>query len=108
MNLLWIAKHNVLGDYNFGWIDVWDEGENIKLTFDVDTIYCLFLLKDGKYYEMPFIPELSWNANDVVEFLDYKHLDVPAMPIRPRVDGIWIYKEYATIYLTEHHFNDII
>lgn len=91
MNLLWISKHSVLGDYNYGWVDVWDEGENLKETFDIDTVYTLLMLKDGKYYEMPWYPELSWNANDVAEFLDFKHNDVVGMPIRPRVDGIWLY-----------------
>lgn len=99
MNLLWIAKHEVLGDYNFGWIDIWDEGENLRETFDVESAFTLLMLKDGKYYEMPFYPEISWNANDVVEFLDYKHADVVGMPMRPRVDGIWLYREYVAKYL---------
>ena len=30
------------------------------------------------------------------------------MPLRPRVAGLWLYAEYATNYLTDHYFNDIV
>ena len=50
MDVLWQAKHMVYGDYNFGYVDEWDEGELIKETFDVDWAYNLFLIKDRKFY----------------------------------------------------------
>ena len=52
MDMIWQAKHNVYGDYNFGFIDMFDGGENLKETFDITLPYIVVLVKDGKFYSM--------------------------------------------------------
>jgi hypothetical protein len=108
MDMIWQAKHSVYGDYNFGFVDMFDDGENLKETFDITLPYIAVFIKDGKFYPMYSYIDQAYQMQDIVEFLDLKYQDVPAMQLRQRVDGIWIYGEYATSYLTEKYFNEIV
>jgi hypothetical protein len=108
MDIIWQTKHNVYCDYNFGFIDYFDEGENLKETFDIELPYTVVMVKDTKFYTMVSYLDKAFEVSDIIDFLDVKHKDGPAFPLRPRVDGPWIYAEYATSYLTDRYFNEIV
>jgi hypothetical protein len=105
MDLLWQVKRNVYGDYNLGFVDITDHGENLKETFDVEKAYAMLMVKNGQVFEMPN-NDFKWTVQDVVEFLEKP--EGIGMPVRTRVDGVWMYYEYFTNYMVQHYFKDLI
>ena len=52
-----------------GWVDVYDEGELIKETFDIETFPTAVYIYQGMFYLMPSPETNPWTPSDFTRYL---------------------------------------
>ncbi len=50
-------------------IDIMDDGELLKETFDIDTLPSIRLVKNGLVFQMPWQTTHVWGVEDFINFL---------------------------------------
>jgi hypothetical protein len=96
-----------LGETIVAFVDVMDEGESLKETFDIETTPSIVWVKDQlvthlpkkQHYQPQDFTDFIQSNNNVKELQNY---------LRKRVIGLNLYKEYAAKYLAENHFDDFM
>jgi len=90
-----------------GWVDILDDGELIKETFDIDRTPSGVYIHQGNVYTIPWPTTRFWTTDDLKGFVD-SFSELKFMTLRPRVQrGLELYEEYAATYLSQHYFEDI-
>lgn len=92
-------------------VDVMDNGELLKETFDIESTPSAIYIKDGLVYYMPQqVPnKITWLASDFSDFIDVNHKKERSNFLRPRVTpGFSLYKEYTARWLAETYFDEIM
>ena len=87
---------------------MWDDGELLKETFDIEEQPSLRFIKDGMVYWVKWQNDRFWTAEDVLDFVN----NLPSHRsnyLRNRVKaGPGLYYEYVASYLAENYFDEII
>jgi hypothetical protein len=56
-------------------VDVVDDGELIKETFDVEYTPSVIFVKEGLMYFMPSAKQITWTAKDLIDFAEVNHVN---------------------------------
>jgi len=96
------------------YVDIIDNGELVKIAFDIPTVPAAVIIRDGKFYvlKQSIVDKIfdSTSANSMIfsDYIETGYLDASydylrARPLRNNL--IW---EYVFIYFSEKYFSDIM
>lgn len=92
-------------------VDVLEDGELLKETFDIERQPACVFVKDQMVYYLPSGPQntLTWTAADVSDFIDVNHKREKQNYLRTRVrKGLPLLFEYVSEYVAQNYFEDVM
>lgn len=98
------SKDAKAGKLRIGYVDIHEDGELLKETFDLDAIPSVRLVKDDKVYHLKWVNGL-WSTQDIEAFIkDHEESSLYDFKRSRVTDGIFLSLEYVINTLAEQQF----
>ena len=105
---MWILKHTLHDQLNVGFVDIYDDGELLKETFDIEVTPSVRFMSKGVIYHYNWPDYKQTTSEDLINFVESDHKSKTKKSDRRRrvQDGPELYFEYVAKYLADNHFDE--